>query len=307
MNKKGVFFTIITISLLSLFLISYSIYSYVNNRESINQRVKTMNNFVYLVEQDLPRKLYVSGFRGLFLIEKRISENLTYTDNVTENFEEFFFQGTIDGYIKNSELNVTEGVLFEDIASSFNKKANIINVNISMNNENVKIEQEDPWNVKFTLEVNIFIEDLAGLASWNSTKNFTARVPIEGFEDPVYTVNTNALAPNKINKTIYTGFSNTDSTNLSGHSQNSYYIESSSAPSFLMRLEGDLSSDINGVESLVNRPKLEIVGISTKDKSCVDHVYFNETYNPGSNLIQDMPNWFRLDNAHLSIYNATVA
>ena len=46
MNKRGMFFTILTIALLSLFLVSYSVYSYAQNREGINKRIKTMNNFV---------------------------------------------------------------------------------------------------------------------------------------------------------------------------------------------------------------------------------------------------------------------
>ena len=78
LNKKGIAFTMITITILSLFALSYGTYSLIKDRSSINKRITTLNNFVLSVEKDLSRKIYISGYRAIFLFNKNIVENGTY-------------------------------------------------------------------------------------------------------------------------------------------------------------------------------------------------------------------------------------
>ena len=73
MNKKAMIFTLLAIALLSLFLASYGYYSISGDRISINKRIGTMNNFVFSIEENLPRQLFISGFRIIFIFEKRIN------------------------------------------------------------------------------------------------------------------------------------------------------------------------------------------------------------------------------------------
>ena len=72
MNKKGFFFTGIAILLLSLFLASYTFYDDVQDRKSVQKRVETMNSFMFSIEKDLERQVYVSGFRTILVMEKEI-------------------------------------------------------------------------------------------------------------------------------------------------------------------------------------------------------------------------------------------
>ena len=120
-------------------------------------------------------------------------------------------------------------------------------------------------------------------------------ISVTNFEDPIYSISTNGLITNSINKTPYEvpiaiG-------NLPDHVENSYYIAHSDAPSFLNRLEGNLSDDANGIESLVYLPRLP----SPEIKSCVDYIYFS-TDNPATSGVSGMPSWFKLDTPHLSVY-----
>ena len=71
-GKKGMFFVIAAIALISLFLLFYALYFSVNDRKAVNRRVETMNSFLLSLEKDLPRQIYISGFRFIFLIEKKI-------------------------------------------------------------------------------------------------------------------------------------------------------------------------------------------------------------------------------------------
>ena len=298
LNKKGMFFTILAIALLSLFFVSYTIYTNVNDREPINKRIDTMNNFIFSLEEDLPRKLYASGFRIIFLFEEKIVENGTYIMDINQTFEEAFFNGTI--YSEQQEL--MNGVRYQDIIDSINDKSNSFNVEVNLSNPKISISQEDPWNIKITLTVDLYIKDLGDLVSWNKTSNITTLIPIENFDDPLYIINTNGLIAQKVNKTIYEPFvDGSDVTNLTLHLNNGRYINSTSAPSFLNRLEGNITSNQYGVESLVYLPDLSSQGITIKDKSVVDYIYFSYD-DPANNEVQGMPSWFKLDVPHHQTY-----
>ena len=153
MNKKGIFFTIITIAILSLFIISFGISSYVKDRTSINKRIETMNNFVFSIEQDFPRKLYLSGFRIIFLIEKDISETGTYLTDFESLFEEVFYNGILNGVNYSEPGEIMYRVTYSGILDSLNEKAEDVNMEISFENPVLEVSQEDPWNIKVSLSL----------------------------------------------------------------------------------------------------------------------------------------------------------
>ena len=270
MNKKAMFFTILAIALLSLFLISYTIQFAVESRESVNKRIKTLNNFVFSVEEDLPRQLYVSGFRVIFLLEKNIADTGSYINDLNNTIDELFFNGTISGVSQP----LMKGANFSGIENSFNRKASKINAKIYFSDSSLAVIQEDPWNVKFDLTTNFVIEDLGGLALWNKIAVVTTSVHIGNFDDPVYIKN--GLV-NKINETPY---DIPIGNNLQSHVGNSYYINTTISPNFLNRLEGRLNvQSPNGIESLVDKtnPNLPLYA-----KSIIDYVYFNPSSNPAT-------------------------
>ncbi len=290
MNKKGIFFTLLAIALLSLFLVSYTIYSVVKTREAINKRVETLNNFVLAVERDLPRQLYVSGFRSIFLMENQIIEDDDYINDVDAVFQEIFFNGTIYGEFKP----LMEGANFSGIQDSLNKKAEKINAHIELVNPSIEVIQEDPWHVKFSLEMDFHIRDANNLASWNRTAVLVSFVPIENFDDPVYMKNG---LTNKINRTTHRQFvTGTNVKNLTSHLRGPFYINTTSAPSFLDRLEGKLDEQSEyGIESLVDKSRTDLPqAFKDLDKSVVDHIFFSGE-NPDKYRVDGMPPGFRID------------
>ncbi len=301
LNKKGFLFTGIAILLLSLFLASYTFYEDVQERKSIKKRIETMNSFLFSIEEDLERQLYVAGFRSIFIMEKEIIETGSYVDNINARTEELFFNGTYN----NNYQEIMEGVTFSDIENSINLKAQKISSSINLSNPKISISQSDPWNVRFSLNLSLLFQDKAGLASWNKTLEIVSFVPVEGFEDPLYTIKTNGLVISNITKSNFSQFaSGNDVSNLSVHSTNMYYISHNDAPSFLDKLEGNLAADSNGIESLVNLQKLSQQGLSISTKSVVDYIYFSSN-NPAYSSINGMPSWFKLDSSHLSVYNVS--
>lgn len=299
MNKKAMFFTLLIISLLFLFVVSYSFVSIIKDRKPITRRVETMNNFVYSVETDLPRQLYISGFRTIFLVEKNILETGSYITNLNSTIEEIFYNGTLDGV--SQEL--MRGANFSGIQNFLEGRAEKVNAEVKLGNPVLKVTQDDPWNVKFSLSMDLLIIDKNNLSLWNKTQKIEAYIPIESFEDPIYIVETNNVVTNKINQTPYETFvSGNDVSNLSSHLANSSYISSSLAPSFLQRLEGNFDASEQGIESLVYLPALSSQGIAIKDKCIVDYIYFS-SQNPGPLYkTNGMPAWFKLDENHLDSY-----
>ena len=305
-NKRGIFFTAFVIVILSLFVISFTFFSNSTERKTTQNRVATLNNFVFSVEEDIPRQLRISAFRIIFLLEKDIIETGLYITDINSAFEEAFFDGTINGKTSQEINSIMQGAKFSDIAFSLQEdKAKKINANVSLLSPSITIIQEDPWNIKFTLTTNIIIKDLSNLAVWNKTANISAYVSIQGFEDPIYIKSTNGLVTNRIIKSPYNGtfIQGADVSNLYDLAQNSYYINSTDAPSFLDRLQGINSPNENGIESLVNLAELSSQSVPIQDKSVVDHIYFSTANPPSCNILPSgMPSWFKLDGAHFNTY-----
>lgn len=123
------------------------------------------------------------------------------------------------------------------------------------------------------------------------------------------------LIANGINVLIdgATGVWNID--NLREHANNSYYRPSENGPSYLDRLEGNLTcnycdgTNIIGLESLVNKKQFDSRGIPVKlTKTNIDYIYFNDTFNPSAELVKgfdDYSFWLDDEDEHWKIYNVT--
>ncbi|MDP4039652.1 MAG: hypothetical protein Q8P57_03680 [Candidatus Pacearchaeota archaeon] len=297
-NKKGIFFTSLVLLILTLFLISFTFYSDVKERKSTQQRIETLNSFLFSIEEDIPRKLYISGFRAILLLENKIIETGLFIPDIESSFSEIVINGTMD----NLPMPLMLGANFSDIQKNLKEKANEISANINLYNAELSLTQEDPWNIKVTITSDLFLEDIGGEASWNKTSVLSAYIPIEKFEDPLYIVNTNGALINNITKTPYPNFNNIQDLNT--HITNSYYNSSTDAPSFLNRMQGNTGSNINGIESFVNLQKLSQQGITVQEKSVIDHIYFSSG-NPSTCHPAETPSWFRIDDAHKTSYEVS--
>lgn len=303
-NKRAQLFTLIAFLLLTFLFLTVEIYSFIDANDSKMTRVETMNSFLHGLEENLERQLYITGFRIIFLAETQIVANGSYID-VDSFFDEAFFNGTVNGQENNTFLT---GVTYDDILLSINEKAQKINVNISLENTVITVDQSDPWFVDFTMTSDFVMRDSEGLANWSKVQTISAQIPIVGFEDPFYTLNTNAKVSRKINRTEFEGnyVSGSDVSNLYAHVANGYFAANPAAPSFLHRLEGNFSADEYGIESFVNIAQLSSQGISTKTKSTIDYIYFSGS-DPIYYSVPSMQAWFLIDDEsnHLTKYNVS--
>ncbi len=306
-NRKGVFFTFIAIGLVSLIVYSFTIHTGYVYRDSmfvIETRVSTISDFIKDVETDINRGLYISSFRSLLAIEDFITSNNSFIPDIDSAFKEALLNATV----MNESNPLLEGASFPDWMEKIKEEADKIDIIIDFTASNITINQSDPWTVNVEVDILFNVTDKRKTASWLRTRHIITQISVIGLEDPVSSLNTYNKIVNKIIRANQTDFDNLDV--LKQHLANSYYIASEHGPSFLMRLEGNLSNSTMGIESIVNFDKLMIQGLDIKTASAVDYIYFsnvsissciiNETFN------ETGYEWFRLDNDdnyHLNTYN----
>jgi hypothetical protein len=313
LGKKGFFFTVIAVYLVAALMLSTLFYNKYEMRKKAsveNIRILAVNDFIKDIDSDLERGLYISGFRTLLGLEEYIATTGNHLDDTEPAFNQVFFNRSINGY----PITLLDNSSFSDWEERINSQAESIGIRVNFTIESLEVKQEDPWNVELYTNITMLVYDATGMASWNRSKTIHAQIPITGFEDPLYSLNSYGRVANVItpaNSTDFvSGTDTTDTTVLLNHLENSLYIASATAPSFLMRLEGNFStSSCCGIESLVDVDKMTAQGIPARSMSIVDYVYFGTRTTANlcinnSKAEPDMPSWFRLDSDdfHISTY-----
>ena len=296
MNKKGVFYTIIAVTLLLAVIFASSAtyqFKYREQRAVIETRVNTMNNFIDDLGEDMEKGVRVAGYRSVLGIINYMLDSLDYLDDTETRFEELFYDGTIYG---NSSF-----VMFNNTYTNWTQKmqvqANLIGLDVTFTTDYFNVEQTGPWDITVTKNVSVVVTDLRDVAMWRKTYHVQSVISIDGFEDPIYALETSHAATKIINRTVYDDnyVTGNDTTNLQLHMNNTYYTEFEGAPNFFMRLEGDLTPNEFGIESLVNKEEIGLYHSCPEGTSNVDYLYWNCS-SQYAWVIDGMPSWFYLDN-----------
>lgn len=303
-TKKGFIYMmtvmIFLIIILSLFY-AYEVYKPSEKDDSIESRIRSMNDFIEDLSLDTERAAYIAGFRSLIALEEYVSTTGMFLSSMEDSFIEIFFNGTIG----NFSPEIMNESTFSLYMSRVNQKSQEIDVAMNFSINSIDFSQVDPWTVRVDIYSLIQILDDRNLASWNFTEVFSSDISILSFKDPLYSVNTLGRLHSFVVETNISEYViNNDTTNLLDHIETGYYVASTKAPSFVMRFEGNLSADSNGIESLVDigflQDQDDIVIDSTR--SVVDYIYFGNQTTNNKCSVQNMPSWFRIDENHINDY-----
>ncbi|MCH8003185.1 MAG: hypothetical protein IH934_01010 [Nanoarchaeota archaeon] len=319
LNKKGIFFTFAAIALSIIIILSFNVYTdYRLNDQMgpIEIRIDTMNNFIKDLENDIGNAIFIAGFRSLLSLEDYMMDhdeffNAVDTPTLANAFDEVFRLGTIQYGTGTEKMLLMNNNTFLNWTDRMKLQSTRTNIKLEFNIDSVTISQSDPWAVDVTVRLDIDVKDEKNTASWTiNNKDYTKKINITSltgvkkFVDPLYLVNNNGLVNNTITITTVPDFSS--SANLNTHLINSYYIEHSDAPSYLMRFENNLGSSSQGIESLVNSQKLIDKGVTTYDRSAVDYIYYGSGITTNCKIVDfESLDWFKLDSSHLGFYGAT--
>ncbi len=266
----------------------------------IKERIHSIDHFIDDLDVDIQRGVFIASFRALLAMQQYITAEGDFITEVDDVFNELLINGSIDGNYM-SVMNDTELPLWIDRIKQEAAKATIV---LNYNLTDVRVYHSSPWELSIELSMFIDITDTGETARWSRNQVITTSLPIEGFEDPLYTVFTEGRVINLITPTNITDFTNGQNTsNLKVHVDAGLYRAKNSSPSYLMRLKGNLSGSLYGIESFVNLKTFEDASLSIEEKSCIDYVYFSGN-NPEHWLIDNTYNWLRIDNQsnHIADY-----
>jgi len=315
MNKKGIFFTFAAIALSIIIILSFNVYTdyRLNDKMGVIEiRVNTMNNFIKDLENDIGNVIFIAGFRSLLSLEDYMMGhdeffNVVDTPTLASAFDEVFRLGTIQYGTGTENMPLMKNNTFINWTTKIKEQADKTDISLDFTINSVTISQSDPWLVNIKVNLDIDVQDNKNTASWKiDNKDYTKKINITGFVDPLYLVNTDGVANNTMRETPFTSWP----ADLSAHLTNAYYREHSDAPNYLMRFENNLVSDSNGIESLVTL-RLKGKGLSINAKSAVDYIYFDSSNDPPScNVVDIADTDFRLDSSgpgHLTFYGTSCA
>ncbi len=243
-------------------------------QEAYESRIRTMNDFVESVNKDLERVSFISAFRTLMALEDDIGNRGEFIEDIDESFRETFMYGTIQG----AEVPLMNDTSVEEYEERINLIAGTMGIKIDLNVTRIELYHTDPWNVEVNITTIVNISDMHGEVYWEYEEKTNARLPIRNLRDPLYAVHTLNRLPNTVRElnATYLVSPENDTSNLQEHINQSYYLASPYAPSFLMRFEGNNSASPYGIESIVNIHELSAQDLTVyPDRAKIDYVYFN--------------------------------
>jgi len=291
-DNKGLTYLLVS-SLLVVVLIGIFFatkkYTYQDKADLYFVKIRTMNDFVKNLNSDIHRATHVSAFRTMIALEDRVANSGEFLDNVSESFKETFYNGTING----TDVEIMSNSSFKDYILKVQSLAGEVGIMLNATVEEVHLSQSNPWDIDINVSILINMTDSGNKVSWVMRKDYYTSVPIENLRDPIYSVNTLNKIPNSVIRCNFTVLvtSDNDTRNLETCINQSYYLESGFAPSFLMRFEGNTSTDPNGngIESIVYIPVLSAQELPVSVNAVkVDYIYFGNI--TVSNKICDVQN-----------------
>jgi len=310
MGKKGLFYLMVSslfVMVMIVVFLAYRQYSFTDRQKVLETRIMTINDFLKDIEFDSKRVIYIAGFRSLIALEDHVARSGSYLNNTAELFRLAFYNGTVNG----TSAEVLANSTYFDYLQKLRLIAEKIGVDVDINVTNISLYHDSPWSVNVIVTTRVNITDKKGVAHWEFDKNYFTSVSLINIRDPVYSVSTYGRVPSAIRSTNISDFViGNSTTHLLAHINNSFYINSSLAPSFLMRMEGNFSSSPFGIESIVNIDELQVQGFIigldfSGSRSVADYIFFSNItgYSLQACSVQNMPGWFRMDKNHTSTYD----
>ena len=265
----------------------------------VSLKTSNLNAFVRNLDEDVERGLFIAAFRALLAADNHISDTNSFLTNSESSLKEAMVNGTIDGLPASM---MTQSTLPEWL-SRIRTEAIRVGILVNFSDFDIGFNQSSAWAVNFFTNVSYNVTDRSSTATFRRSQFVTTAVNIQGLKDPVHTIFTNGQILRVINETPYEDdyVSGVNTLNLQAHINDLYYAVSS-GPSYLMRLEGDLSNSTLGIESIVRLPDLQAQGIPVFERSSVDYIYFSNATPQIFIINNTFEDWFRLDGAHLEKY-----
>jgi len=202
---KGVLFTfmivLIALTLVSLIGIQKTLTSYYREKMIIGTRVKSMNNFYDDIIIDSSKALDIITKESVVIAISRIVTSGEPLEDAVSVLEELILDGTFNG---TSEV-LMENSTFQSWIERMEGLGILKGFNTNIEFQNLEIQQYDSWNLLASIDIHINISDKQTSASLKRNISLNQLVSVEGFEDPIFPLNTFGRATSIIKKSPYWG------------------------------------------------------------------------------------------------------
>lgn len=317
MQRKGIFFTLIAITIMAVFILVFTPQADISiqkDTQAIRTRIGSIDNYVNDLENRyFETVLRATTYKTLLSLIFYINSTGAYLPDMDSAFSEVMLTGKINGVAIDTVTGkkiMTNNTLADWNSRIIETARDTLNVNTTITVNRVSVFQTKPWNIDSAMDVSFSVS--SKVADWKKSAVIKTTMEIEGLPDPYYLVNTKSTGSytNQIKKSSVE-FNQWGISKVREHLRNSTYahFEDSDAPSFLMRFTNTItSSGCCGIESLVNPNK---INPSDQKESYADYLFWTHQY--ANNCTQlynitglwDEFRYFKLDFGHIAGYNIT--
>ncbi len=292
-SRRGVFFTLSAVLLMMIIVTSFSIgrraLPLTRDIPLVRTRAIQTNAYLRSLESSiLPTILADSGRRALLAMVNytKVTGPIS-PDEVNSTFTELLMTGNISGsnYGYMAGATVPERMAqVADLAWNTSRITTlyVLNGNLSLVQDNLT----GPWYVRAEANVTLIVNAI--LMSWEKDALVSAKIPIEGLEDPYYAFQYPSRNRGQgkpylpvIRRAPVSG-GNWSFASFLAHVRNMTYVKNIEAPDFLTRLTNNSQpgSECCGIESPVNPSpdRLNYSDFASKhfNWSYIDHCLFGE-------------------------------
>lgn len=307
---KGVFYSAIVMMLIAPIIMYIILYADISQTslEETSTKIKgdKLAGFSRSIDQDLPRILEIAAKRAISMAMSYIDMKGEALDNADERLEEMMMNGTIYG----AEFGLLGSGLVREWITAVEQKGKPYGFETSISVIELEVLPYDSFNIMISATVSVNITYSIESMKVDRLYKEDILVPIEGFEDPLYSIETEGLIKRSFKEANITINS---AERLDIATADSFYMSSGTGASFLDRLEGRLttsakysamSSNQIGLETIVNIPELSSAGLLIKpSQSDIDYLYFDTAGHAGYPVNNSAYSWLKLDDEHAGIYS----
>ena len=269
-----------------------------------------LSNYIHSINEDVPRIFKITASRALISAVNEIDINGTPLDDANLRITELMLNSTIYG--QNSSF--MNGSTLTDWAGRMIKLGTKYGLMTNISFLNVNVKPYDSFTLEFSMILFVNSTDSDGTVTIARYYNESYLLSLDGFEDFLYSINTNGFVKRIIHQ--YPGYV-ANTSDVDYLVSTGYYLNSTLGPSYLDRMEGKTFQQVKyssqtirqiGMESIVDIQRLLQVGLTvSSNQSDVDYEYFNTTTIAGCAVVGSSNSWLKLDIDHAAQYGVTTS
>ncbi len=195
----GLLLVLVSLTLISLVLLQKEIYKKNIQKSYIENRIDDINNLFDSITLDFNKAIDITAKRAIAIADSKIITSGNPLTEADKTLKELILFGSIDGEEQVLMENATINNWLQKVNIVGKEKGYDINIKI----ESFSIKPYDSFNLIAEGTAWINISDQNGLAAINRKYNFSKKISVENFEDPLYPLNTNSKATKIIKKSKY--------------------------------------------------------------------------------------------------------